>query len=129
MPRATADPGQRHTAVTISPRPCRISGSDGDRLRVLELFSPRRVAVPDLRPRQSRPRCGPGARYSVRTRKLTLTEESTIRALATTRSLRSLAAGFGVGHETVRAALRQATSGTGPVSRVAPAFGAQPDRG
>ena len=39
----------------------------------------------------------------MRARKLTPAEESTIRALAGTKSLRSLAADFGVSHETVRA--------------------------
>jgi len=36
---------------------------------------------------------------------LTLSQESEIRALARTKSLRSLAADFGVSHETVRAVL------------------------
>ena len=88
-----------------------MSGSDGGRLRVLELFAPRRVAVPDLRPRQRRRHCGSGARYSVRARKLTPAEESTLRALAATRSLRALAADFGVSHETVRAVVRGRAAG------------------
>ncbi len=46
-------------------------------------------------------------RYRARPRKLTPAQESAIRALAATRSLRSLAADFGVSHETVRAVLRQ----------------------
>jgi hypothetical protein len=40
---------------------------------------------------------------------LTAEQESTIRALAATRSLRSLAAEFGVSHETIRAVLRETT--------------------
>ena len=84
-----------------------MSGSDGIRTRVLELFLPRRVAVPDYRPLPRGRRCGAGGRYSLRGRKLTPTDESTIRALAGTKSLRSLAAEFGVSHETVRAALRR----------------------
>ncbi len=83
-------------------RPVLAGGSDGDRLRVLELFAPRRVAVPDLRPRQRRQHCGSGVRSSLRARTLTPAEESTIRALAATKSLRSLAADFGVSHRTVR---------------------------
>ena len=73
---------------------------------MLELFAPRRVTVPDLRPRQRRHRCGSGARYSVRARKLTPAEESAIRALAASKSLRSLAADFGVSRETVRTVVR-----------------------
>ena len=107
------------TAVAVMPRPdlrpyfavnplvesCK-GGSDGGRGRVLELFTPRRVVVPDLRPRQCRHLCGTGYRYSLRARKLTAVEEATIRALAATRNLRSLAAEFGVSHETVRAICR-----------------------
>jgi hypothetical protein len=73
---------------------------------VLELFAPRRVAVPDFRP-LTRRRCGSGVRYCLRARKLTPAEESAIRALAGTKSLRALAADFGVSHETVRAVLWQ----------------------
>lgn len=72
---------------------------------MLELFAPRRVAIPDLRPRRHRAVCGSGLRYSRRTRKLTPAEESAIRALAATKSLRSLAADFEVSHETIRAVL------------------------
>ena len=71
---------------------------------MLELFAPRRVTVPDLRPSR-RHRCGSGLRYSTRAKKLTSADESAIRAFAGTRSLRSLAADFGVSHETVRAIL------------------------
>ena len=74
---------------------------------MLELFALRRVAVPDLRPLPRRRRCGSGVRYSSRNRKLTPAEESAIRALAATKSLPSLAAEFGVSHETVRAVCRQ----------------------
>ena len=42
----------------------------------------------------------------MRHRKLSPAEEADIRALAATKSLRSLAADFGVSHETVRAVLR-----------------------
>ena len=73
---------------------------------MLELFSPRRVAVPDLRPHRQRVACGSGQRYTQRARKLRLVDESHIRALAGIRSLRSMAADFGVSHETVRRVLR-----------------------
>ncbi len=42
-------------------------------------------------------------RYARRSRKLTPADETAIRVLAGTESLRSLAADFGVSHETVRA--------------------------
>jgi len=44
---------------------------------------------------------------------LTADQESAIRSLAATKSLRSLAADFGVSHETVRSVLRQTAAGTG----------------
>ena len=46
-------------------------------------------------------------RYSSRALKLSPAEESAIRALSATKSLRSLAADFGVSHETVRAVCRR----------------------
>ena len=80
---------------------------------MLELFAPRRVVVPDFRPRPRR--CGSGLRYSLRGKKLTPAEESEIRALASTKSLRSLAADFGVSHETVRTVVREC--GASPATR------------
>jgi hypothetical protein len=47
-------------------------------------------------------------RYRARARKLTSDQEASIQTLAATRSLRSLAAEFGVSHETIRAVVRQA---------------------
>ncbi len=75
------------------------------------------MSVPDLRstappasiPRwhsRSRPEDPTPRRYCARLRKLTSAQEAEIRALAATRSLRSLAAEFGVSHETVRSVLR-----------------------
>jgi len=75
-----------------------------------------RVPVPDFRPAsdfnprwpsRSRPDDPAPRRYRQRPRKLTPAEEAAIRALAATRSLRALAADFGVSHETVRAVLRE----------------------
>jgi hypothetical protein len=90
----------------------RMGGSDGGRLREIELFVPRRIAVPDFRtapaptPRwPSRHDRLAGPRYHARARRLTPAQESTIRALAGTRSLRSQAANFGVSHVTIRAVL------------------------
>ena len=80
---------------------------------MLELFAPRRVAVPDFRTLSRRRPGGSGVRYSVRARKLTPAEESTIRALAATKSLRSLATDFGVSHETVRTVLRSTAQQAG----------------
>jgi hypothetical protein len=52
-------------------------------------------------------------RYRARARKLTAHQESAIRVLAGTRRLRSLAADFGVSHETIRAVLRQVRPASG----------------
>jgi hypothetical protein len=46
-------------------------------------------------------------RYAERGRRLTPEQESAIRAFGATGSLRSLAAEFGVGYETVRAVLNE----------------------
>jgi hypothetical protein len=46
-------------------------------------------------------------RYHARARKLTPDQEASIRALAGTKSLRALAAQFGVSHETIRAVVQQ----------------------
>ena len=47
------------------------------------------------------------AYHAPRRRKLSPDQEAAIRALAATKSLRSLAADFGVSHETVRAVCRR----------------------
>ena len=106
-PKSTRRPGVRPHSNRPFAQICQGSdgGSDGDRLSVLELFAPRCVAVPDIRPLPRPRRGGSGVRYSLRARKLTLAEESAIRSLAATKSLRSLAAEFGVSHETVPAVL------------------------
>ncbi|MDP9364285.1 MAG: hypothetical protein M3Q10_08705 [Chloroflexota bacterium] len=57
-------------------------------------------------PSRSRPDAPACCRYRARPRKLTAAQVLDIRALAATRSLRSLAAEFGVSHETIRSALR-----------------------
>ena len=82
---------------------------------MLELFAARRIAIPDLRPHPAfTPRWSTKSprnascprRYARRPGKLTSAQESTIRALAGTKSLRSLAADFSVSLETVRAVLQ-----------------------
>ena len=74
-----------------------------------------RVPVPDFRPGPVyTPRCPADLphdvafprRYARRPGKLTPTQESTIRALAGTKSLRGLAADFGVSHETIRSVIK-----------------------
>ncbi len=50
----------------------------------------------------------PPRRYRARARKLTPDQESAIRANADNRSLRELAAQFGVSHETIRSVLDRA---------------------
>ncbi len=76
---------------------------------------PTRFLVPDLRAVTSTdPRfVSPSShepplrhRYGYRLRKLTSADEASIRALAKTKSLRSLAADFGVSHETIRRIIR-----------------------
>ena len=62
--------------------------------------------APDLRGQLPRNRSS-RPRYRARARRLTAEQESAIRALAATKSLRSLAGEFGVSHETIRAVLRQ----------------------
>jgi len=81
---------------------------------MLELFVPRRIVVPDFRirtalvPRWPSRRDGSiRPRYHNRARTLTAEQEVAIRALAGTKSLRSLAADYGVSHETIRAVVRQ----------------------
>jgi hypothetical protein len=81
---------------------------------VLELFFARRIKVPDLRtgaspsPRwPSRRDVSKIPRYRARARKLTPDQEASIRAFGSMKSLRALAAEFGVSHETIRAVLRQ----------------------
>ncbi len=77
---------------------------------------PIRVLVPDLRPgpiyTPRRPADSPlnaacPRRYACRPGKLTPVQESAIRALAHTKSLRSLAGDFGVSHETIRSVLKR----------------------
>jgi hypothetical protein len=67
------------------------------------------LSVAQMVPRVGR--SGPAACQTPRARSLTPRQEAEVRALAATRSLRSLAADFGASHETVRAALRRARSG------------------
>ena len=74
----------------------------------------RRVPVRDFRlgcpnaPRwPSRRESSSALRYCARARKLTAEQESAIRSLAGTKSLRSLAAEFGVSHETIRVVIRE----------------------
>jgi hypothetical protein len=70
---------------------------------VIAAVPPRRVNG-----RSRRASCG-----TPRQRKLSSEQEATIRALVQTRSLHSLAAEFGVSHETVRAVLRASPAAAG----------------
>jgi hypothetical protein len=76
-----------------------------------------RIPFPDLHTESSpkrrwpSPRDAPSSlRYRTRARKLTSEQESAVRALARSKSLRSLAADFGVSHETIRAVVRPRAS-------------------
>ena len=81
------------------------------------LSLPRQIPIPAMGTTASFPWRSPASeprndatpgRYRSRPRTLTPEHAATIRALAGTRSLRSLAAEFGVSHETVRTAVRRA---------------------
>jgi len=74
---------------------------------VLELFLPRRVVIPDLRPRCLRVGCESALRHAWRARKLSPAQEAEIRTLAGTKSLRSLADDFGISQEIVRSVLKR----------------------
>ena len=66
-----------------------------------------RISHSDVPRWPSRREATPRSRYRSRARRLAPEQEFAIRALAGTRSLRSLAADFGVSHETIRAVVRQ----------------------
>ena len=55
--------------------------------------------------------------HTPRRRKLSLDDDTAIRALAATRSLRSLAAEFGVSHETIRTVVRRRETDLAAASR------------
>ncbi len=91
------------------------------------LFRPIRVLILDFRADpcpsvrsacRSRHNGSAPSRYRDRPRKLTSEQEAAIRALAGTKSLRSLAAEFGVSHETVRAVLARSNDPDFPVLTV-----------
>ena len=65
------------------------------------------VVIAEAPPRRVSGRSERASYHAPRRRKLTPEQEAAIRALAGTRSLRALAAEFGVSHETVRTALRR----------------------
>jgi len=65
------------------------------------------VVIAEAPPRRVTGRSQRAAYETPRRRKLTPEQEAAIRAVAGTRSLRSLATDFGVSHETIRAVLRQ----------------------
>ena len=69
--------------------------------------SPGLSVVPLSRPRwPSRRNVSASPRYRARAGQLASEQEATVRAQAATKSLRSLAAEFGVSHETIRTVLR-----------------------
>ncbi len=65
------------------------------------------IIIATAPPRRVTGRSGRAPSQIARVRKLSLDQESAIRTLALTKSLRSLAADFGVSHETVRAVCRR----------------------
>ena len=79
-----------------------------------------RIPLPDLRTEPAFQRLWPSRRdepprprYRARARRLTADQESTIRARAATKSLRSLSAQFWISHETILAVVRRAHPVTG----------------
>lgn len=76
---------------------------------MLERVTARRVSVPDSPPNGYPVVSGSGLRHARRPRKLTSAEESAIRALSSTHSLRALAVEFGVSYETVRTLIRDSS--------------------
>ena len=74
---------------------------------MVELFSPRKVQIPDYYVKHSPIFDGAESRYTRRPRKLSPAEERKIRFLSQYQSLRSLAADFDVSHETVRTIIQE----------------------
>jgi hypothetical protein len=124
--RASRARGERATQDTTSANGPAPSSATGNRRRPRGSIPRARACLASSRrrPRSAHsPRAGsPGLsrrdaslplRYCARTRWRTLEQESPMSALAGTTSLRSLAADFGVSHETIQAVLRQhgATAG------------------
>ncbi len=68
---------------------------------------PGSVVIAEAPPRPVSGRSKRASYHAPRRRKLTAEQEAAIRALAVTKSLRSVATDFGVSHETVRAILRE----------------------
>ena len=101
--------GQDHQTGAPSVEASRLSGgSDGDRLREIDVVSP--PLVPFLYPERllrSRRRLGVG-RYAAGTKGPRIPRErwSEVAARAKREGLRSVARDFGVSHETVRSVLR-----------------------
>ncbi len=115
------------TAVAVVPPPAyrpflELAGADAQvrdalstamslrRKRRASLSSPRHgcepIAVCAPPPRRTVGRCGRSPSQADRPRRLNTDQITAIRALAQTKSLRSLAAEFGVSHETIRTMLR-----------------------
>jgi hypothetical protein len=86
---------------------------DGDRFREIDVVAlpltaflyPKRLLRLKRNAMAKRCDVSEGPRYHLRTRKLTSEQELAIRAMAKTKSLRSLAAEYGVSHETIRTVL------------------------
>ncbi len=79
-----------------------MGGSDGDRSRMMELFTPRKLLIVELRRNQDPRYHTSGTRYTRRPHQLTPIAEATTRKLVGTKSLRALAAEFNVSHQTIR---------------------------
>lgn len=95
-------PEVRSVLEAISLRKQCMSGSDGDRRRMIELFSAHRIALAPTSDESSNLVPRRYNRYSHRSRKLSPKEIGQIQARRESQSLRSLAAEYEVSHETIR---------------------------
>ncbi len=112
------------TAVALPPRPCRISRSDGGRTRLRHL--PLSVVViAEAPPRRV---SDPNEPVPLAAAALALGRAgAAVRANAGNRSLRDLAADFGVSHETVRTVLRERSAVARAAGLLIPAAPRFPD--
>ena len=112
--------GTGHALTAVKFERAEAMGSVQHDQNLLRSGRPVRIVVPDFRPASAYgPQCSATSqrdestarRYACRPRKPTPEQEAAIRSRAETMSLRSLAAEFGVSHETVRAVCHRSGQG------------------
>ena len=108
LDRAAEPSAQQTTAAAVTPRPCCMSGSDGDRLREIDVVAP--PLVPFLYPeRVLRSRQLRGLRrYATGAKGPRIPEDQwpEVAGRAKREGLRCVARDIGVSHETVRTVLQ-----------------------